>query len=809
MSLNNLNINGLYEEPTLWKPKQRVHYRDDVVTRIKKNETLNGSCEYIAIRQPKKSISFSRLSAPTPPPETSPLAGSVNTAISATSNSVVRYARTACDHCGHHNIPIMSHPISPLAKSQTNLELVEHNSQRQALLTLPTIGIHRNDSACTLQVSRRPSILLQEILTQRPGIGRKDPTNLLHPRNTKNTGNPNGTVTGSTATINFQSGNTSARNGSNAYYDSGAKSFQAKQQKVKNRRTGNDAVSSALSATYCKLLVLLGVCLPITEVISDQIPTYVYQGFYVYLYSGSIIFVIFLYISAFRNRSLFNALKDFHEKNSNVHLKHKVTHFGSFYLRVGAIAFAIGTMVYSGLEFGQFFELNGHPGCRDVFVAITPICRMILCIAQVQFIFLNTTYMDMAQHKVTSRFGLMHMVATNLCEWLYVLVEETKHEIFHIGHHNISSAHDPISQNAFGAPDWSMLNDSMHSNITSNNRLTLDHHSDKHLVQKIFTNMTTYMGNTTSAAISTDAASFNGCSRTTIMGALVQQLSPFLFPCTIEYSLICAVILFEMWKTVKSIPDIDKTRKNSVKPVAQKPAHHFSVDCSQSHKGLFFGILIIVMTIISMIMYFVLYTQAGYEIIATQEVTLWETFMYFMCASAVVTGMILMRDLRYIKDTSDEHHSMDLDNLLLVVAQTGVYLYGMFSILGSYFAKWDTVPDRVEGIIAEVFGVVQTSLQTMFILHASHRRCKGSKQVRRKPGREIITFLLVANIAIWFVNCLIKGRAVFRETHLEFFGVWGWTIITHISMPLAIFYRFHSTICLFEVWKITYKAKAH
>lgn len=37
------------------------------------------------------------------------------------------------------------------------------------------------------------------------------------------------------------------------------------------------------------------------------------------------------------------------EKNSNVHLKHKVTHFGSFYLRVGAIAFAIGTMVYSGL----------------------------------------------------------------------------------------------------------------------------------------------------------------------------------------------------------------------------------------------------------------------------------------------------------------------------------------------------------------------------------------------------------------------------------------------------------------------------
>ncbi|KAL7743713.1 hypothetical protein ACLKA6_016778 [Drosophila palustris] len=799
MSLNNINTINFYEDPiTLWKTKQRVHYRDDVVVRPKNNsQEITDSCEYISIRQPKKSISFSRLTPGTESPQRVHNVHNLNSSksIGATSNSVIRYARTACDHCGHHNIPIMSHPISPLAKSQTNLELVEHG-QRQALLPLPTIGIgvgmHRNDSACTLQVSRRPSILLQEILTQRPpGFGRKDPSNFVHQRSSTKAGNLHGpgTGTGSTATINFQSGSGSARNGSAAYYsDSGAKSFQAKQQKEKNRRTGNDAISSALSATYCKLLVLLGVCLPITEVISDQIPTYVYQGFYVYLYAGSIIFVIFLYISAFRNRSLFNALKDFHEKNSNVHLKHKVTHFGSFYLRVGAIAFAIGTMVYSGLEFGQFFELNGHPGCRDVFVAITPICRMVLCIAQVQFIFLNTTYMDMARHKVFSRFGLMHMVATNLCEWLYVLVEETKHEIFHISHHDAINPGPGQDPGLYGATNWTAVNDSgsFHTGL-----LKGANQSTQHVLHKVLTNLTI------------------GCSRTTIMGALVQQLSPFLFPCTIEYSLICAVILFEMWKTVKSIPDIDKTRKNSVKPVAQKPAHHFSVDCSQSHKGLFFGILIIVMTIISMIMYFVLYTQPGYELIATQEVTLWETVMYFLCAAAVITGMILMRDLKYIKDTSDEHHSMDLDNLLLVVAQTGVYLYGMFSILGSYFAKWDTVPDRVEGIIAEVFGVVQTSLQTMFILHASHRRCKGSKQVRRKPGREIITFLLVANIAIWFVNTLIKGRAVFRETHLEFFGIWGWTIITHISMPLAIFYRFHSTICLFEVWKITYKAKAH
>ncbi|XP_046803308.1 proton channel OtopLc isoform X2 [Lucilia cuprina] len=683
----------------------------------------------------------------------------------------------------------MSHPISPLARSQTNLELVETGNARQALLPVSNShDMHRDESTIsllvpqTIQVSRRPSVMLQEIL------GGKREHGVL--KNAKQNNYANGTATGSTLTINSPGGGG----------ENGSKSFQAKHQKEKNRRQGNDAISSALSATYCKLLVLLGVCLPITEVITEQIPTYVYQGFYVYLYSLSITFVVFLYISAFRNLTLINALKSYHERN-NVHLKHKVTHFGSFYLRVGAIAFAIGTMVYSGLEFGQFFELSGQAGCRDVFIAITPICRMILCIAQVQFIFLNTTYLDMARHKVFSRFGLMHMVGTNLCEWLYVLVEETKHEIFHIAHHEGEHGNaGNLSAGSHGGVDWAAVNATLHVN---------HHIGDQANNSTIAAVVSHVLKNITEATTEMSMMDSHGCSRTTIMGSLVQQLSPFLFPCTIEYSLICAVILYEMWKTVKSIPDIDKSRKNSIKPVHQKPAHHFSVDCSQSHKGLFFGILVIVMTIIAMIMYFVLYTQPGYELVATQEVTIWETVMYFGCAAAIVTGMILMRDLKYIKDTGDEHHSMELDNLLLIVAQTGVYLYGMFSILGSYFAKWDTVPDRVEGIIAEVFALMQTSLQTMFILHASHRRCKGAKQVRRKPGREIITFLLIANIAIWFVNTLIKGRAVFRQSHMEFFGIWAWTIITHVSMPLSIFYRFHSTICLFEVWKITYKAKAH
>lgn len=62
-------------------------------------------------------------------------------------------------------------------------------------------------------------------------------------------------------------------------------------------------------------------------------------------------------------------------------------------------------------------------------IALNPATRMLLCIVQMQFIFLNSQEFEMKRHKVIVRFGLMHMVATNICEWLYVLVEETRHEI--------------------------------------------------------------------------------------------------------------------------------------------------------------------------------------------------------------------------------------------------------------------------------------------------------------------------------------------------------------------------------------------
>lgn len=121
----------------------------------------------------------------------------------------------------------------------------------------------------------------------------------------------------------------------------------------------------------------------------------------------------------------------------------------------------------------------------------------------------------------------------------------------------------------------------------------------------------------------------------------------------------------------------------------------------------------------------------------------------------------------------------------------------MFSIMGCYFTTHLNEDSKI-GLFSESLSFIQTTLQTIFILNAWWRKIKGKEENHKKPGREIVTFLLAANMAIWFINALVKGHAAFRPTHLEFFGKWMWVIITHLSMPLAIFYRLNFSFLILQ-----------
>ncbi|KAI8440146.1 hypothetical protein MSG28_001543 [Choristoneura fumiferana] len=243
-------------------------------------------------------------------------------------------------------------------------------------------------------------------------------------------------------------------------------------------------------------------------------------------------------------------------------------------------------------------------------------------------------------------------------------------------------------------------------------------------------------------------------------------------------------ILFMVAQTVFIFSYTDKSLKSwSVNPTLSrdmkqtilrvKSTNHFSVDCGSAHKGLFMGVAVLAGTIVSL--------------------------MLFNGLSAACIRR--MRTLPLRRAVA----AMPLEHALLLVTQCGVYLYYLFQIIGAGFLI-HRYPEgrRATRIISPLCAVIQSSCQTLLVLDAWSRRCADTGQ---RAGRQLVTFLLVGNFALWLLNRVKNARAEFHPLQMEFFGVWAWTLITHVSVPLLVCYRFQATVCFYEIWKNSYKRK--
>lgn len=207
---------------------------------------------------------------------------------------------------------------------------------------------------------------------------------------------------------------------------------------------GSDKMSDAtegltfvLSALYAKVLVIIGLCFPMAEVISHRIPIGWYEGFYLYLYLGSVLFLIITYTLRHKSRKrsqvskkgvLSRVIRSWFcltdegspEGSSSAEVRgatfvlnsasdstiserddignQRPLHFGSFYLRLGAVAFGIGSMIYSGLEFGQFFELESKEHCYSFLYGFTPSSNMAFTFFQLYFVFMNSSILISKHH---------------------------------------------------------------------------------------------------------------------------------------------------------------------------------------------------------------------------------------------------------------------------------------------------------------------------------------------------------------------------------------------------------------------------
>jgi hypothetical protein len=131
--------------------------------------------------------------------------------------------------------------------------------------------------------------------------------------------------------------------------------------------------------------------------------------------------------------------------------------------------------------------------------------------------------------------------------------------------------------------------------------------------------------------------------------------------------------MYEIWKhtgkdchkslvIVKDSPTgvrTPRTPGGSYYPCSQRRSpHHYSVDCTNANKGLFFGIFVLVLSILAMILFFVLIHREDYKSTAITIVHVAEFVLYMATLIAVIIGIIQVQ--KYNDVNGQQTNSSDL-----------------------------------------------------------------------------------------------------------------------------------------------------
>ena len=203
----------------------------------------------------------------------------------------------------------------------------------------------------------------------------------------------------------------------------------------------------------------------------------------------------------------------------------------------------------------------------------------------------------------------------------------------------------------------------------------------------------------------------------------------YLYPCLIEYSLICITVFYVMWQNVGRTND---------RPFAHfSDRHLFVVNCSRSSYGLLLGGIILIVSIIALIPDYVV--SPSVAILITRVIDL---ALLLLALLTVCTAFFHTMKLPY----GQEVHADVFNQILILVTTVGDFAYSFLGLFASIFLKpYTSKVPRAVAIILRLVSILQTFVQSSFILDTLKRRVVTRNEIRHKPGRQHVTTLLLTN----------------------------------------------------------------
>ncbi|CAF1046800.1 unnamed protein product, partial [Brachionus calyciflorus] len=468
---------------------------------------------------------------------------------------------------------------------------------------------------------------------------------------------------------------------------------------------------------------------------------------------------------------------------------------GELYMRVGIAIFSLCSMIDRSLSFVQMIEayLNNPSilnDCKEIFILslISKITSLLFIFIQTFFIF---KYANIVINfgKNSAVLGLIHIVSTNFCVFFRTVVRETVEEIKH--------HHYPIV-----------------------------HGSKVHLIQDQHEE-SVHLTNTTMHPMKQ-----LGCFKSVFFTSDIsvgiieaqERIGPYLYPCVIEYSLMCLTVFYILWSSIEqrysennrygqwAIGNDEKTRVLNNQSKLQEQAHRFAsfahekrhvnqfvIDCGKSTTGLFLGIFVLLFTLITLIVYFIYKNGNTNKAVQISEMT--ELLLVSLSFIIVISLLIKFKMAKFNYKPIFE---MGYNETLTIVGLAGIYLFGFYSIIA---ILENGINSRIEmlSLSIQIASIVEATLQSVLIIEGLKMFTKDRFIKKDKPGRSMLTLLILLDVSLWLSETFSVKKYEMNTIQLDYYDIVFWSIVSSVSSPLAIFFRFHASVCLSDMWKTLYE----
>jgi hypothetical protein len=457
----------------------------------------------------------------------------------------------------------------------------------------------------------------------------------------------------------------------------------------------------------------------------------------------------------------------------------------SLFLRIGALVFGLGNLVYYAVELRHVLQPRDH--CLEKYTyGWSFIPRLVFVIVQTFFLFKGSK-VHIVKHEAVAWFGLMHVMSTNICLWFRTLIFEIMEEFAHHGA-SVLDASDNSSH-------WGL--ETSHTSVAS--------------VPGAREHAAALLGGHENSLITSSAsphASPDACNE------LLLFVSKYLFPLVLEYSIIAIGTfvtimhsgirrddngnLAQGFQNLIKVSALNVILSSDTDPTSPSDSEsNESKTFAKSHVGLFFGVIIIAVALVSIVMFHIYNDELSSVVIfQVADICLHLSFLI-----ACVMAFWLTNPLAHIDKP------ISVDDLMLLISMIGSVVFEIAVIVPTVEAisrndDKHYIIDVLQ-LTCSILALVQNVCQAMLILFALRRYPATKEHVTKMPGRGWFAFLLIGSIGSWLLRSFL-GKSVNMATPSGFYGDVPWLLIMNINYPLLLFFRFHSSVCIADIWHVAY-----